>query len=82
MKQLVRRTLSEAFKPGDEVPRSGIYRAIHANQHAKPHEVTCIYSDRFPACRSCGKDVRFVLVLGAQHVTSHEHFKNPNAFAP
>ena len=72
-------TEPHAFKPGDVVSRSGIYRAIHANHHAKPHDVTCVYSDRFPACGSCGEDVRFVLVLGAQHITSHENFKSRQA---
>jgi len=70
---------SGVFKPGDEVPRSGIYRAIHAKEHTKTHEVTCDYSDRFPPCGSCGEDVRFVLVLGAQHITSHENFKSRQA---
>jgi hypothetical protein len=36
VRQVSSRTESELFKPGDEVSRSGIYRAIHANQHAKP----------------------------------------------
>ncbi len=73
--QVIRRTELDVFEPGDEVPRSGIYRAVHENQHAKPHEVTCDYSNRFPRCRDCGQSVRFVLVRAAQHVTSHERFK-------
>lgn len=75
LRQVVPLTAQGVFKPGDEVPRSGVYRAFHANEHAKPHEVTCIYSDRFPRCRSCAEGVRFVLLFGAQHVTSQEHFK-------
>ncbi|PYT71297.1 MAG: hypothetical protein DMG41_29620 [Acidobacteria bacterium] len=75
LRQGVPRTVLDIFKPGDEVSRSGIYQVIHANQHAKPHEVTCVYSDRFPPCRDCRQDVRFVLMRGAQHVASHEHFK-------
>ena len=75
MLRQVPRTILAIFKPGDDVPRSGVYRVIHANQHAKPHEVTCVYSDRFPPCRDCRQDVRFVLVRPAQHVASHEHFK-------
>jgi hypothetical protein len=75
MLRQVPRTVLDIFKPGDEVRRSGVYRVIHADQHAKPHEVTCVYSDRFPPCRDCRQDVRFVLVRPAQHVASHEHFK-------
>lgn len=75
LRPIASRTAPENFKPGDEVPRSGIYRAIHANEHAKPHDVTCVFSDHFPRCNRCGEGVRFVLVLGARHVTSHEHFK-------
>jgi hypothetical protein len=82
MSQPVPHTEPYVFKPGDDVPRSGIYCVFHANRHAKAHEVTCIYSDRFPACRKCGEDVRFALVSAAQHVTSHEHFKSPYAYAP
>jgi hypothetical protein len=80
LRQMLPRTALDPFKPGDVISRSGVYRAIHANHHAKPHEVTCVFSDRFPACCSCGQDVRFVLVLAAQHVTSHEHFKSPKGF--
>jgi hypothetical protein len=82
VRQVPSRAEPELFKPGDEVSRSGIYRAIHANQHAKAHDVTCVYSDRFPACRSCGQDVRFALVLGARYITSHEYFKSPYALPP
>lgn len=71
----VPRTIPVIFKPGDEVRRSGIYQVIHADQHAKAHEVTCVYSDRFPPCRDCKQEVRFVLMRAAQHVTSHEYFK-------
>lgn len=75
LRQLIPRTAPpDIFKPGDEVPRSGIYQVIHAN-HGKTHEVTCVYSDQFPPCRRCSHDVRFVLMRGAQHVASHEHFK-------
>lgn len=76
LRQILPRRGLEAFKPGDEVPRSGIYCVFHANQHAKTHEVTCVYSDHFPSCTTCGESVRFSLVSGAQHITSNEHFKS------
>ena len=77
LRQAVPRTALDIYKPGDDVRRSGIYQVIHANQHATAHEVTCVYSDRFPPCKDCKQEVRFVLVRGAQHVASHEHFKWP-----
>jgi len=40
LSQVVPRTAPDIFKPGDEVRRSGIDQVIHANQHAKPQEVT------------------------------------------
>jgi len=81
LRQRLPHTGPRLFKPGDEVPRSGIYCVFHANQHAKAHEVTCVYRERFPPCTSCAEGVRFALVSGAQHVTSHEHFKRPGSRA-
>lgn len=74
LRQTAARAAPDIFKPGDEVPRSGIYQVVHAH-HGEPHEVTCVFSDRFPPCVLCKQDVRFVLMRGAQHVASHEHFK-------
>ena len=68
--------MGEEYKPGDKVPRSGVYRVTHDNQHAQTHEVTCVYGKPFPPCNHCGKHPRFTLVRGAQHVDANEHFKN------
>jgi hypothetical protein len=65
----------EQFKPGDEVPNSGIYKVVHDPYHAAEHEVTCVYGKRFPPCNHCGHKVRFVLVRAAQHIDSHDSFK-------
>ena len=64
----------DEFKPGQEVPNSGIYRVVHDPAHHEPHEVTCVYGKRFPPCRDCHHP-RFVLVRAAQHIESNEHFK-------
>jgi len=64
----------DTFKPGDEVPNSGIYRVIHDPKHTQEHEVTCVYGKRFPPCRGC-QHPRFVLVRAAQHIESSESFK-------
>ena len=63
----------DVFKPGQKVPRSGIYKVVHDTVHSEKHEVTCVYGKKFPPCNHCGHDVRFVLVYAAQHV---EHNKN------
>jgi hypothetical protein len=65
----------DIFKPGETVPRSGIYRVIHDPNHAQEHEVTCVYNKPFPPCNHCGHHVRFVLERAAQHIDSNEHFK-------
>ena len=45
-------TAGEVFKPGEEVPRSGIYRVIHDTNHSQEHEVTCVYGKVFPPMQS------------------------------
>ena len=64
----------DVFKPGDEVPHSGIYKVIHDPAHAQQHEVTCVYGKKFPPCRDCSHP-RFVLVRAAIHIDASEHFK-------
>jgi hypothetical protein len=65
----------QVFEPGEECPLSGIYRVVHDLGHAKDHEVTCIYREKFPACHNCGHQVRFVLEHGAHHVGIDDYFK-------
>jgi hypothetical protein len=67
-------TIGDIFKPGDDVPHSGIYRVVHDPEHASPHDVTCIYGKTFPPCRGC-RHPRFELRVAAIHIGSHEHFK-------
>jgi hypothetical protein len=68
-------TVGDIFKPGQEVPHSGIYRVIHDPNHSEEHEVTCVYGKVFPPCNHCGHHVRFVLVRAAHHIETHDHFK-------
>lgn len=65
----------DEFRPGEEVPHSGIYRVVHDSRHTEEHEVTCVYGKKFPPCNHCGHHVRFVLERKAQHIESSEHFK-------
>jgi hypothetical protein len=64
-----------AYKPGDLVLESGIYKVTHDPKHAEVHEVTCIEGKKFPTCNSCGAHPRFVLAKGAIHVTEQRSFK-------
>ena len=68
-------TVGNQFKPGEEVPISGIYKVVHDSYHAAEHEVTCVHGKRFPPCNHCGHRVRFVLVRAARHVETQENFK-------
>ncbi len=63
------------YKPGDDVPKSGIYKVIHDPKHTADHEVTCIYGRKFPPCNGCGHHPRFELIRAAIHIDSSEHFK-------
>ncbi|MGH7295786.1 MAG: hypothetical protein ACRELB_12660 [Polyangiaceae bacterium] len=67
--------MSDTYKPGEKVPRSGIYAVMHDRAHAEKHEVTCIYGKVFPPCRGCGGGVRFRLVRHAKHIANHDLFK-------
>jgi hypothetical protein len=58
-------------KPGDRVPRSGIYRMEHDRLHTMAHEVTCIANEVFPACRDCGDGVSYQIVRPALHIKEH-----------
>lgn len=50
-----------SYKPGDTVPRSGIYRIEHA-PHRLMHEATLLKGALFPCCKRCRNSVRFELV--------------------
>ncbi len=70
---------SELSKPGDSVPVSGIYEAIHdkldGGDHSQPHPVIALSGRQFPACRVCVDQVRFRLLHTADLVDAHNHFK-------
>jgi hypothetical protein len=52
------------YKPGELVPKAGIYKVSHA-QHRLPHKATFKARERFPACHKCDKQVRFELLVAA-----------------
>ena len=45
--------IGDEFKPGQDVPHSGIYTVTHDHAHEQEHEVTCVYGKKFPPCRGC-----------------------------
>jgi len=57
--------MSESYRPGEIVPRSGIYRIEH-DAHRLMHEATLIADNRFPRCKQCGEQVRFKLLKAAR----------------
>jgi hypothetical protein len=65
----------EILRSGGKVQRSGIYKAIHAQQHAEPHYVTVLSGDMLPSCLTCSMQIRFELAIPADHVNAHPHFR-------
>jgi hypothetical protein len=49
------------FKPGQIVPRSGVYRVYH-DSHRLMHEAALLVNELFPCCRQCGDQVKFELL--------------------
>lgn len=64
----------KVFKPGEEVPASGVYKVSHDSAHRDEHEITGIIGELFPLCNRCGSHARFKLVHAAQHMKNHEFF--------
>jgi hypothetical protein len=56
-----RQEFGPAYRFGDSIPASGIYRAIHED-HRLAHEVTLAAGDLFPRCKKCADQVQFVLL--------------------
>jgi YjzC-like protein len=66
--------MGDVFKPGDEVPSSGIYRVVHDDVHREEHDVTCVKGETFPPCNQWGHHPRFTLRIAAHHIDNHEFF--------
>jgi hypothetical protein len=61
------------IQAGDSIEHSGVYRVVHAGNHAPEHEVTVLYGKRFPA--RCGQEPRFYPVRLAHDIEGNEHFE-------
>lgn len=68
----------QAYKPGQMVPISGIYTAVHAD-HRSQHEVVAIRGEEFPVCRICRHEVRFYVAEIVPHMTHDFDLTGPNA---
>src|SRR5205807_3656405 len=55
----------QAFRSGEAVATSGIYRVVHY-QHRLAHEVTLLQGGIFPPCMRCGTQVLFELLRGVR----------------
>jgi hypothetical protein len=53
------------YKPGQVVPKAGIYRVSHA-EHRLPHRASFKAGDHFPPCAKCADAVRFELIVAAE----------------
>ena len=64
------------YKPGDVVPKSGVYRFVHDPSHvqADPEEINAVKGELFPTCRHCGEG-RGKIVDNAFNVAGIEQFQ-------
>lgn len=63
-----------AFKPGEIVPKSGLYAVSH-REHRLRHEATLLEGEHFPACSQCGNDVSFQLQHSAVPIGEDSDFQ-------
>jgi hypothetical protein len=68
-------TLGAEFRPGQQVPESGIYTVLHDPDHPAEHEITCVRGEPFPPCR-CAHP-RYKVKWKAKHISELPHFRNP-----
>ncbi|HXY07887.1 MAG TPA: hypothetical protein VEI52_08525 [Terriglobales bacterium] len=66
--------MSDELHPGNKALCSGLYKVIHARQHAESHYVIVLFGETFPSCTECSHHVRFELAMSAVHVNAHPHF--------
>jgi len=66
------------YRPGQAVPVSGIYIAVHY-QHRAQHEVVAIRGEEFPPCRVCKEEVRFYVARSVPHMTHDFDLTGPSS---
>ena len=75
-------TKRQAFQPGDAIPYSGIYRAIHRKRHTPDHDLTCVSDRLFPLCNECGDGVEFRLLRAVRLIDKHGLFRPAHRSLP
>jgi hypothetical protein len=68
------RSMSDQLQPGNKAFCSGVYKVIHARQHAESHYVILLFGEIFPPCMECSQAVRFELAIAAVHANAHPRF--------
>jgi hypothetical protein len=68
----------QVFKPGEMVPKSGLYLVVHGG-HRADHEATLFQGEQFPGCGQCEKAVRFRLLRGATPISDDTDFRQKKA---
>ena len=68
------RSVSDQLQPGNKALSSGVYKVIHARQHAESHYVILLFGEILPPCMECLQAVRFELAVSAVHVNAHPRF--------
>ena len=58
---------ARSYKPGEQIPASGIYKVIHRT-HRHAHENIFAAGQTFPPCKHCGDKVRFQAVNSSKLV--------------
>ena len=74
MKQ-ARQAAAAPFKPGEEVPQSGVYEVLHENCLSKELQMVFRAGQKFPVCQSCGSRVRFYLQRAVPHISQDQDFR-------
>jgi hypothetical protein len=63
---------SQFFRVGDEIPKSGVYRVLHAG-HRVSHEALLLAGEKFPRCSQCQSDVHFELLRAVPQIANDEN---------
>jgi hypothetical protein len=71
--------IGKTFSPGDRVPDSGIYDVVHDQHHRPNHHVMCSDGRVFPACQTCGREVRFELAIKVPVINDDSDFNSKQA---
>jgi hypothetical protein len=66
---------AKEYRAREVCGQSGVFCAVHSEQHTPDHDVTVLYGHIFPRCSHHGCEAKFVLVAAGQNVNSNNWFK-------